>query len=126
MFRLGSHKRASDYNKAFEEICNNVRAKCKMPEDFLEAFEAREEIDWESKKPILKVETAPATTASAAEVAVYQTKQNSNQSEHDNDYRERELKKKCWCCGAAGKIQLKAITSLRLHSLLHLHRQILL
>ena len=46
MFRLGSHKRASDYNKAFEEICNNVRAKCKMPEDFLEAFEAREGIDY--------------------------------------------------------------------------------
>ena len=59
MFRLGSHKRASDYNKAFEEICNSVRAKCKMPEDFLEAFEAREEIDWESKKPILKVESPP-------------------------------------------------------------------
>ena len=57
MFRLGSHKRASDYNKAFEEICNNVRAKCKMPEDFLEAFEAREGIDWESKKPQLKVKT---------------------------------------------------------------------
>ena len=96
MFRLGSHRKASDYTKAFEELCNMVRAKCKQPEDFLIAFEKKEEIDWAARQPQLIMETAPTANASASQVAVYTTQQNANQSKYDHKYKEWDQRRKAY------------------------------